>query len=302
MKKIYAIALLAMAAATASAQNGAPLYATGAGPAFDPAWDSTQPKEFTYADGVYTLELDGLSSFAVSSVKGEGEDPWSVFNTGRIYCEYGSEPGVEVALVPGDGNINTPWQGKYKVTIKGDLSTVILTTDSERPETHIYLRGDMNNWLNDAIKDGEITDEAMAAKWELTKEGETNVFYLNLAEPVAAGLGFKVADANWANINLGKNSETDPDPLMLELPYTLVPNGDNIAIDEEWSGSVVLNLDTYEITFSNEKYEPAQGGVANMAVENGEAVYFNLQGVRVNAPENGIYIVVKDGKAMKVVK
>ena len=156
--------------------------------------------------------------------------------------------------------------------------------------------------LNDAIKDGEITDEAMAAKWELTKEGETNVFYLNLAEPVAAGMGFKVADANWANINLGKNSETDPDPLMLELPYTLVPNGENIAIDEEWSGSVVLNLDTYEITFSNEKYEPAQGGVANMAVENGEAVYFNLQGVRVNAPENGIYIVVKDGKAMKVVK
>lgn len=33
----------------------------------------------------------------------------------------------------------------------------------------------------------------------------------------------------------------------------------------------------------------------------GEAVYFNLQGQKVNKPEKGVYIIVKDGKAEKVV-
>ena len=46
----------------------------------------------------------------------------------------------------------------------------------------------------------------------------------------------------------------------------------------------------------------AGSGVANIAVENnGEAVYYNLQGVRVENPVKGLYIVVKGGKSQKVV-
>lgn len=42
-------------------------------------------------------------------------------------------------------------------------------------------------------------------------------------------------------------------------------------------------------------------GVSNIAAsENGEAVYYNLQGVRVNNPSKGIVIRVQDGKASKV--
>ena len=44
-------------------------------------------------------------------------------------------------------------------------------------------------------------------------------------------------------------------------------------------------------------------GVDSIEVENdGEAVYFNLQGVRVDNPENGIFVRVANGKAVKVVK
>lgn len=50
-------------------------------------------------------------------------------------------------------------------------------------------------------------------------------------------------------------------------------------------------------------YKKAAGsGVANIAVENnGEAVYYNLQGVRVENPVKGLYIVVKGGKSQKVI-
>ena len=40
----------------------------------------------------------------------------------------------------------------------------------------------------------------------------------------------------------------------------------------------------------------------NADAENGEEVFFNLQGVRVNNPENGMFIRVAGGKAVKVVK
>ena len=43
-------------------------------------------------------------------------------------------------------------------------------------------------------------------------------------------------------------------------------------------------------------------GIAGIEAENGEAVYFNLQGVRVENPENGIFIRVQNGKAVKIAK
>lgn len=49
-------------------------------------------------------------------------------------------------------------------------------------------------------------------------------------------------------------------------------------------------------------YTKTTTGVANIAIdENAPAVYYNLQGVRVENPENGLYIVVKGDKSQKVV-
>lgn len=48
--------------------------------------------------------------------------------------------------------------------------------------------------------------------------------------------------------------------------------------------------------------EATPTGIAGIEAENGEAVYFNLQGVRVENPENGIFIRVQNGKAVKIAK
>lgn len=48
-------------------------------------------------------------------------------------------------------------------------------------------------------------------------------------------------------------------------------------------------------------YKKVSSGVAGVEVsEDAPAVYYNLQGVRVANPENGLYIVVKGGKSQKV--
>ena len=43
-------------------------------------------------------------------------------------------------------------------------------------------------------------------------------------------------------------------------------------------------------------------GIAGIEAEDGEAVYFNLQGVRVQHPEKGIFIRVQNGNATKIMK
>lgn len=55
-----------------------------------------------------------------------------------------------------------------------------------------------------------------------------------------------------------------------------------------------------EYTWVSEGTEDPNGVAAIEA--DGEAVYFNLQGVRVAQPEKGLYIRVANGKATKVVK
>ncbi|MDE6027235.1 MAG: hypothetical protein K2G23_04140, partial [Muribaculaceae bacterium] len=279
-----------------------PLYITGAGDFANGAWNAAHPDEFTYADGKYTIKVDNLSMFKISTTcdpaTADAVDAgWTAFDEGVRGCDYGTEPGVEVALEEGyTMNINTPWEGNYTITVAGDLSTIILTTDTPKPEgpVAIYLRGDMNGWG---------ADEA----WMMTPTEDENVFKFVCAEDqeIAVGDAFKIADASWAKYNIGGNGE----PASIgEL--TEVFNGGNpanITLAENWNGVCWLNLnydDHAYIILSNDKdYIPdwnALGGIANVELNSGDVKYFNLQGVQVVNPERGIYIVVRNGQSRKV--
>lgn len=51
------------------------------------------------------------------------------------------------------------------------------------------------------------------------------------------------------------------------------------------------------------EYEDTSVGVEGIAAENGEAMYFDLNGAKVNSLENavpGVYVRVANGKATKV--
>ena len=65
------------------------------------------------------------------------------------------------------------------------------------------------------------------------------------------------------------------------------------------AGTYDFTLDLVNNTLKVE--EAAQtDGVGSINVENGAAVYYNLQGMKVQNPENGLYIKIVDGKAVKV--
>lgn len=306
MKKFYAFAAAAALAVSANAQS---LYMTGAsavGPeqgGLPANWAPSNPAEFEIVEGNFQLTVKGLQMFKISTAKSEVEGDWgdaeTGFNSGVLTCNYGEEPGATVALEPGDGtspNILCPWEGDWTVVVAGDLSTITMTTTTPKPEggIQIYLRGDMNTWDN-------------IEGWMFEQVNETVFkFVFSDDQEIKIGDTFKIADSSWTKYNYGAASS---DAILLDTDTEVVQgSNDNMTLEEACNGVVWFTLDlegsAYAV-FSNDKaFVPEWAGenaVSTIEVSNGEAQYFNLQGVRVANPENGLYIVVKDGKSYKTI-
>lgn len=290
MKKLYFLAAAAIVAFAANAQNGAPLYITGAGEFANGEWNATTPDEFTYADGKYTIEVKNLTQFKISTGCGD----WSAFDGGVFGCNYGDTPGVAKGLQPGyTSNIMTPWKGDYTVTVAGNLSTITLTTGTQASvePISIYLRGGMNSW--GAEEDWKFTAVIEGKVYKLPENGTVSI---------EANTEFKIADADWNKYNYGIIGG-----LEFNKELTLDYNGSNIAMADAFNGVIWLNLEGGSVIFSTDAtYVPAWeglegSGVAEIEVNDGVAPrYFNLQGVEVAQPESGLYIMVKGNSTSKV--
>ncbi len=286
MKKFYTFAAAAMMALAANAQNGAPLYATGDGDFAGGTWAPETSSEFAYVDGQYVLEVANLSQFKISTILGG----WDEFNGGALTCDYGSEPGIAVALEPGDANILTPWKGDYTITVAGDLSTVTLTTETPAPTGPriIYVRGDMNGWE---------PEEA----WAFTQKGE-NLYQLVLGEDqaIVAGEAFKVADADWSVINIGGDGEN---PLLPDTDCEVFNGGNpaNMTLTENCTGVlwVILDYDGANyFWYSNDKEAMPDWAEENMTPADSWGVIggFNnwSDDVKMTEKEAGVWTVTMD--------
>lgn len=124
--------------------------------------------------------------------------------------------------------------------------------------------------------------------------GWTLRFYKDSEFIVAADQGYRISAIEFNGTNIGKDwsmstgaidgttwSVSEPVP---SVTFSKTATGNNPAIK---SMTVYYTLST---------------GVETAVVEEGEAIYFNLQGARVMNPERGIYVKVQNGKAVKVVK
>lgn len=298
MKKLYAIlAAATMLAGSASAQS---LFFKGNGVGL--SWDEGNDMEVALTDGAYTAVIPNLTAFKVSTVS--SADGWSTYNTGALFANGADKIenlGVALALEKNaDGpNINVPYTGDYTVVISGDLSTITLTTTTPVPTgfTEIFLRGDMNNWLNDASDDVKAT-------WQMqTLDGVVYWFDCKGETAIFAGQGFKIADANWGKINYGLGDEIIP----FEDPLTWNYNGNNSVMGEDYEGTIKFELtngagNAAQVTvFPELSDENPFAGVESVAVDTTAAAeYFNLQGVRVAEPQSGLYIVRRGSAVTKV--
>ena len=145
LRNLMLVCTAMLLASNISAQ--AALYAVGGSAALG-NWDPSKPAEFTYSNGVYTLELDETStSFKISTAKGS----WETFNAGNLTPKAAIKNGVVVGLsVNKDGgDISLPWAGAWTITV--DLTAMTFKAVTETPEPApsyepLYMVGYNGTW------------------------------------------------------------------------------------------------------------------------------------------------------------
>lgn len=286
MKKFYTLAAAAVLAMSANAQ----LFVCGDGEGI--AWTPDAPMEVALVNGSYTFDINNLSMFKISTTFGD----WDTFNGGaKTATVEESNLGSPVALVDGDVNIMCPWIGNYHIVVAGDLSTITMTTTTPKPVGFkaVYLRGGMNDW-------------GAPEAWRMeTSDGITYWFDCVGETAIPAATEFKIADAGWAQINYGAAGIVAPDE---EFPNEFYYNGNNSITEEEYTGTIKAVLpeelgdgSVMLVYLFPTIVEHGGAGVSNVNVDaNAPAVYYNLQGVEVINPANGLFIKVQGNTVTKV--
>lgn len=152
----------------------------------------------------------------------------------------------------------------------------------------LYVVGVFNNW--DVAKD------------EMTRIDNTNVYTYTFADGLSGE--FKITNGTWI-YNFGASGDTkavigdndavfngqdwsiEATTLPVTLTFTLIEGSG------EYGSSINSKLN---ISISN------QTGIEDVVIDNeADTEYYNLQGVRVLNPENGVFIARKAGKVFKTV-
>lgn len=314
MKKFYAFAAAALAAVSMNAQ----VYIVGNFGGDGGTWTPEAPVALEKnADGNWEITLE-TSMFKVSTVgtyeegkldeEGNPMDAWAQFNAGALAPapedqEEGAvvlkadQVGKALALRPWGENILTPPTNPamvaWKIVVSADYSTITLTTEAEVvAQVDAYLVGKMSGW-------------SFLPEWKMTTEDyETYTYELGGDHTIVPGPGedseFKVAAQGWANINYTVGGEIladgEPNPCVFD-------KGANMWFSAPFEGTVKLVLTNGYAQEAELYFIKKEAGVESIELDaNAPVEYFNLQGVRVANPENGLFIARQGNKAVKVVK
>lgn len=281
------------------AEPAAPLYVCGAGEGL--AWEPATPMVVNpEADGSYKFTISNLTSMKISSVAGS----WDDFNTAALFFVPTAENlGQEIPVeINGATNIDMPWTGDWTITISADKTKAVCTTTTPQPigAPDVYIRGAVNGWNAPGIDNW---------KFECNSQTEDQYIYMfycgNDKGTMLPTTSFKIADANWGQINYSANKKIAAAEMVATNQIVMQYNANDMSVAVPFQGTLEFRLNK-DLANKNGVvliFHPGENlttAVEAIEVEEGEAVYYNLQGVKVANPENGMYLKVVNGKASKV--
>ncbi|MBD5172527.1 MAG: hypothetical protein HDT02_04845 [Bacteroidales bacterium] len=237
----------------------------------DPNW-STLPLVLT--DGLWVGEANCVAgSFGIKIMDADGNQTAWKGGGAKV-----TEAGVEYSL-NGILNSSSTLEGGYEIIYNPSANTIkFIAKEVEHNYTYV-LKGtifDGAEWIEQEM-------EETAEGWTWTGDVVAGTFGVMQADNGAQSDWFGAANSASAMNSVGTFEATN---------YGL----------ENWESTLE---GTYKFTFNPETVvltvsDPS--GVAEINLENGEVIYFNLQGQRVAEPANGVFIRVENGKAIKIAK
>ncbi len=241
MRKFFSLIVATLVGLAANAQ----IYVCGAGDGL--GWTPESPAEMTLSNGSYTITIKNLTEFKLSKAKGN----WSTFNGACMGCGTISKDqlGKTISLTKRNDNNKVPAKGEYTLTVNPELTQLVITSTSDTPQptgpAEIYLRGDMNSW-----------GATNAWKWELLEEENGyGIFKFTCAagQSINAGQGFKIADNDYFEYNLGSAKNISMDKITGLVNDS---QSSDCTLATTWNGVAYLKAkanDNAQVFFSNDK-------------------------------------------------
>lgn len=185
-------------------------------------------------------------------------------------------------------------QGEYQ----GGGDDPIVDPSGDYPET-LYLMGNITDW-DPSVGVAHHEKSSGVYKWnniELPAAKDSEYTYFTFV--TAVGTHAK----DWDTVNNGGHrygASTEDEAITKEANITKFPVNVNASSAYSWMAkagnyNVTADLKNMKVTLSGTTgvYE------IDLTEEDATPVYYNMQGVRVEAPSNGLYIVVRGNKITK---
>ncbi|MDE7376922.1 MAG: hypothetical protein K2N16_08730 [Muribaculaceae bacterium] len=202
----------------------------------------------------------------------------------------------------GDVEFETEWKEFSKViTVSNEMNGMYsvafnLSTNIEEPvkyyfddikwevlrlEEGYFVAGDFNDW-----------NYGEALKFDYDEDGGVYVKTVGNTEKPASEIKISTRKGQDAAFHTNALSVAAGDGIMEEEPCDFtVGNGKKIQLPEANSWIIEIDEEYGQITF----YINPDDAVESVSVDNAAPVYYNLQGVKVNAPVKGQVVIVKRG-------
>lgn len=286
LRKFLAVLVAAVITLGASAQS---LYIFGS---FN-GWNPGESIEMWNDNGVYTIEdieFGAGGNFGLSTVQ---SSDWTTVNSNRYgFAEDNAKAteGVAMPIVKGEGAIQVPGAGVYNIYVNLAAMTVTVKKAGEvvvNTPHKLYAFGTLSIASWDPSKGVELTKDGskFSGKVTLTDSGDGYAYFAMSS----------VQSSDWVIVNANRIAPTAGE-VAFGLDEAVEFGKGEAAFKTSAIGEYFINVD-YEkmtVTVSNES-----AGVESIGVENAPAVYYNLQGVEVANPQNGLYIVKQGNKVSK---
>lgn len=271
----------------------------------DWATDNADYKFSTTDDVNFTFHMDALP--AETRVK--------IFN-GKGYLSYDGTPesGVEYTLTDTgmEGQIYFP-TAVTDITFKFNVETnaaIITYNKGDEPVITVkvpdalYVVGDLSNgqWNPTAAGTVALTKNGNEFTGEFTLiDAYENCSYFSFLTALDDETSAKPWDGANSGDRYGAAVANEPAIIGNVTPVTLYAEGVNASSAASWE--VAPGKYGVKVIFGENAIEMVltqiSSGVAGVEVADEAPVYFNLQGVRVAEPQNGVYVVRRGAKVSK---
>lgn len=254
------------------------------------AWDPANPLEIAGEYGVYTMEGVEFTNaeFKLSTSKGS----WDDFNAGAYDATSTITAGETATLKKGTQNIKIAAIGTYDVTIDLENMTITLVGKVEYPEV-IYAIGNVNGYewsTSEGVALSHTENGVYEGEFEVDN-ADNGFGYFQFATTLGA---------DWTAVNAAPRYGATENNQLIEANSVYNMTNNWVGGTQSWkseAGTCKVQVDIVNCTMQILEFTGVEGVEVN---ENAPVEYYNLQGVKVENPENGTFIKVQGKKTTKV--